>query len=149
MARPERTDPLASFVVAVALVVSPSSIEDFASTTSTLATGTGPVPPPPPPPPPQATAAREQTAAALTARWNGATRATQNRATYVTARITPGEEGARKEGNANIGQMFTMSRRTLADDAGLALSGLPATTAMVEQLTTLPPATRWSLSAIR
>src|SRR6267378_1967304 len=96
MARPERTDPLASLVVAVALVVSPSTIEDFPSATSTLATGTGPVPPPPPPP--QATAAREQTAAALTARRNGATRATQNRATYVTARITPGEEGARRKG---------------------------------------------------
>src|SRR6266404_6587698 len=95
MNRPERTVPLASLVVAVALVVSPSSMEDFASATSTLATGTGPVPPPPPP---QAIAAREQTATALTARWNGATRATQIWATYRTARITPGEEGPARKG---------------------------------------------------
>src|SRR6266404_747344 len=96
MGRPSRTDPLASLVVAVALVVSPSTIEDFARATSTLATGTGPVEPPPPPP--QAIVAREQTVAALIANRNDATRAAQTWATYRTARITPGEEGAARKG---------------------------------------------------
>jgi len=47
--RPERTLPLASSAVAVAVVVSPITSEDFPKSTATLATGVGPVAPPPPP----------------------------------------------------------------------------------------------------
>jgi hypothetical protein len=56
IARPVRTLPLASFAVAVAVVVEPILIEDCARSTVTLATGAGPVEPPPP----QANAARHK-----------------------------------------------------------------------------------------
>src|SRR4051812_41916468 len=48
--RPVRSAPEPSFVVAVAVVVSPATREDFARETVTLATGAGPEGPPPPPP---------------------------------------------------------------------------------------------------
>jgi hypothetical protein len=99
-------------MVAVAKVVLPITTEDFASATEMLATGTGAVEPPPP----QAIEARKPIAAAhLTRRWNDATRARWTRTKYRIARINTWRGGARKEGNANIGQMFTLSSRFLAD----------------------------------